>query len=173
MELTRRDAVLALAAGVGGGAVGAELPEESVDRTGPALSEVAVETLVATAEVVFPTAVDGVPEFTEEYVDGLPAERRRLVGSTAEAFDEHARRERGRPFASLSTRTRDSVLRALGVGRVGSVPNGSLPERVRFYVVNQLLFGLYTSPTGSRLVGIENSIGNPGGYESYQRAPSE
>jgi hypothetical protein len=42
---------------------------------------------------------------------------------------------------------------------------------VRYYVVNELLYALYTSPTGGELVGIENPQGHPGGHESYQHEP--
>ena len=65
--------------------------------------------------------------------------------------------------------TRDRLLRGIGVETADPVPDGTLTERVRFYLVNDLLFAFYASPTGGRLVGIENPIGHPGGIESYQR----
>jgi hypothetical protein len=61
----------------------------------------------------------------------------------------------------------------MAVDRTGSSPNGNIPERIRYYVVNQLLYGLYTAPTGGRLLGIENPVGHPGGFESYQKEPSQ
>ena len=48
-----------------------------------------------------------------------------------------------------------------------------MSDRVRFFVVNELLFALYSSPTGGSLVGIENPVGHPGGTESYQHAGPE
>jgi hypothetical protein len=36
-----------------------------------------------------------------------------------------------------------------------------------------MLYALFTSPTGSELVGIENPTGHPGGYESLTRLPEE
>jgi hypothetical protein len=50
-------------------------------------------------------------------------------------------------------------------------PRGSDEQRVRYFVVNELLFALYASPTGGELVGIENPQGHPGGIQSYQRGP--
>jgi len=50
-------------------------------------------------------------------------------------------------------------------------PDGTAAERVRFFVVNELLLALYASPTGGELVGIENPQGYAGGAESYQRGP--
>jgi len=46
-------------------------------------------------------------------------------------------------------------------------------HRVRYYLVNDLLFALYSSPTGGKLVGIENPQGHPGGTGSYQQPPND
>jgi hypothetical protein len=50
-------------------------------------------------------------------------------------------------------------------------PDGTDAGRVRYYVVNELLYALYASPTGGELVGIENPRGYPGGTASYRRGP--
>lgn len=175
VRLKRRDALLALAAGAAGGIGGAAVGFEESDEQAPPddPSGKAVTTLVATAEVVYPSAVEGIPAFVQTYVEGLPAERRAAVAATTGELDVHARRERGRAFDALAPADRESLLRDLGVDRVAPDADGTLPERVRFYVVNQLLYGLYTTPKGSRLMGIENPVGYPGGYQSYQKPPSE
>ncbi|MFC6864100.1 gluconate 2-dehydrogenase subunit 3 family protein [Halomicroarcula sp. GCM10025817] len=176
MRLTRRDAVLSLLVGIGTGVAGfadIEIGEEATDEESARLTERHVDTAVATAETVYPSGVSGTAEFVSSYVGGLPDDRSAEMARTAVGLDEYARRERGRPFATLSSDARDSVLRSMGVDRTGSSSDGSLSERVRFYLVNQLLYGLYTSPTGSKLVGIENPVGYPGGYESYQRPPTD
>lgn len=175
MRLTRRDAVLALlAGGVGGGTVGlASSSSDPTQTNGPSvLSDSSVQTLVAVAEVVYPSEVTGTEEFARQYVTGLSDRRIGDVASAAEELDDYARRTRGDAYANLSAANRDSVLRAMGVSRTGSSADGSLPERVRYHAVNQLLYGLYTSPKGGKLVGIENPFGYPGGYESYQKPPS-
>jgi len=59
----------------------------------------------------------------------------------------------------------------MSVDTADPVPDGDDVERVRYYVVNELLFALYSSPTGGELVGLENPRGNPGGLASYQRGP--
>jgi hypothetical protein len=175
MRLTRRDAVVSLLAGVGAGAVGLSdlmngRPAEEAESS--ELTDEQIRTLVAVAEVVYPSEVSGTGEFVREYVSGLPVERTASVASAAAGLDEYTRRERGVAFASLPASERDSVLRSLGVDRSGSSADGTLPERVRYYAVNQLLYGLYTSPTGSKLLGIENPVGYPGGYKSYQKPPT-
>lgn len=177
MRLSRRDAILALLAG-GGAGIGAHVgstpppadwgrasrrpPDESSDRP-----------MLAVAEVVYPSDVTATDEFVSTYVDGLESDRQRAIEATADALAEHTRRAYGEPFGGMTVAERDAVLRALGVDRIGSDPDGSLPERVRYHLVNQLLYALYTSPRGGQLVGIENPIGHPGGYESYQKPPDQ
>ncbi|SFR73888.1 Gluconate 2-dehydrogenase subunit 3 [Halogeometricum rufum] len=174
MKLTRRDALGSLLAG-GVGAAGAALFPASDRRRADGertLTDADVRALTAVAETVYPTEVLPTDEFVANYVGGLPEPRAGIVADTVRSLDAYARREFGAPLASLSRDERDSVLRSMGVDRTGSDPEGTLPERVRYYVVNQLLYGLYSSPRGSSLVGIRNPVGYPGGYESYQRPPS-
>lgn len=175
VELSRRDAIVALVAGTGGGvanlAAGAVFEDSDRPDAG-LLTQAEVDTLVAVAEVVYPSELAGVKQFVEGYVGGLGEDRKSAVAATLSELDSHTRRTRGRSFADLPPAARESVLRGLGVNRVEPAPGGTFPERVRYFVVNQLLYGLFTSPKGSRLVGISNPVGYPGGYESYQKPPA-
>lgn len=173
MLLSRRDALGALLVGGGFGVGVDQLPaSEGVSREADDDFAAAVQALTAVADVVYPSAVTPTDEFVDEYVGGLPPERQRTVANVVQSLDAYARREFGDELSALSPDACDAVLRSLGVDRTVSDPSGSLPERVRYHVVNLLLYGLYTSPRGSRLVGIENPVGFPGGYESYQKSPS-
>ncbi|GAA0723152.1 hypothetical protein J2744_001400 [Halorubrum trapanicum] len=185
MELTRRDAAAALAAlGASGGvALGArfaadrgERPEEDGSRDGddvPADDEAVRETLTAVASVVYPSEVAGVSEFVEGFLAG------RLDGSahatgvreTVAELNHLANTWHGAPVADLDSADRDRLLREVGADTAEEDPGGTTAERVRYYVVNELLLALYASPTGGELVGIENPQGHPGGAESYQRGP--
>ena len=188
MELTRRDAVAALAAvgaTVGGGVLagrfeppraddGAEGdPGGSTDSDGDvSLSTDLLDLLDAVAEVVYPDGVDNRRAFVDSYVVGRVAERptyREGLREAAAQLDAVARDWHDAPYADLDADTRDRLLRDLGVETADPDPEGPITDRIRFYVVNDLLFAFYSSPTGGRLVGIENPIGHPGGTESYQR----
>jgi hypothetical protein len=181
-SLSRRDALAALSAlGMSATAgCAARAPRESADSDDedggpePAVDpEGAVETYVAVAEVVYPSAVSGVEEFVRSFVsprldreDHGPA----MLAAVAELQDA-ARTWNGEDVASMSPETREQLLRELGVGTAEEDPHGTAAERVRFYVVNELLLALYSSPTGGELVGIENPQGHPGGTDTYQRGP--
>ena len=188
MELTRRDAVAALAAvgaTVGGGVLagrfeppraddGAEHDSgDSTDSDGDvSLSTDLLDLLDAVAEVVYPDGVDNRRAFVDSYVVGRVAERptyREGLREAAAQLDAVARDWHDAPYADLDADTRDRLLRELGVETADPDPEGPITDRIRFYVVNDLLFAFYSSPTGGRLVGIENPIGHPGGIESYQR----
>lgn len=173
LTLTRRDAIAALVAGLGGGAAAASvgvLTDEAVDD---AFTEHDFETLVSVADVVYPTDVTGVPEFVRTYVSGVPSERQAEMAAAVARLDEGARRHAGAAFASVGSTEREAILDRLGVSRAASAPAGTVPERIRYHLINSLLYALYTSPTGSELVGIRNPTGHPGGYESLMRAPEE
>ena len=183
MELTRRDAAAALAAlGASGGvALGArfaadrgrgEDPGEVGNADGAAAGDETVrETLTAAASVVYPTEVSGTGEFVEGFLAG------RLDGSahaagireTVAELNDLARSWHGAPVAELDAADRERLLREVGADTADEDPGGTTAERVRYYVVNELLLALYASPTGGELVGIENPQGHPGGAESYQR----
>lgn len=194
MKLTRRDALAALSAAgvaVGGGVVadrvvddetlgddllGSETDDEST------LDESARQTLVAVAEVVYPSELDGVAEFVETYTEGRLAadeSRRASVATALAELDEVSREWESTAFTDLDPEARDELLRELAVDTADPDPEGLLPGRVRYYVVNDLLYALYASPTGGELAGTPNPIGHPGGYRTqlspeYQRAsPAE
>jgi len=183
MELTRRDALAALAATGGAVAVGRTfLDSPPADAGGDeteadaGLPEGTLATLSAVATVVYPDEVTGIDEFVETYAAGrmadAPGHREGVVDATAE-LDATARDWYDAPLTDLDPADRDGLLRDLGVDGADPDPDGNLTTRVRFYVVNELLYALYASPTGGRLVGIENPIGHPGGTESYRRAEME
>lgn len=183
-ELTRRDAIAALSA------VGASLsgcvaaPAANSDGTGDAgdqpadregaLSAPHRETLAAAAAVVYPDDVDGIESFVEQYTEGRAADRPEHVDGMVDAMaylDEYCRAWYDADFAALSPGERDEALRRMDADEADPVPNGSDVERLRYYVINDLLLALYASPTGGELVGIENPPGHPGGLASYQRGP--
>lgn len=168
ITLTRRDALEALAGGglAAGGALA--VSERAVDTEPPAsstdLSAVEVATAAAVAEVVYPSAVDVTTAFVERYLRGLDAERTAALIETVEDLNRHTRSRYGEAFHELDSRDkRDAVLRSLGVDRVRSVPTGTVPERVRYHLVNSLLYALFVTPKGGELVGISNPTGYPGG----------
>jgi hypothetical protein len=170
MELSRRDAVAALAA-VGVGA-GAGATTYALRRDGEPSPD--VETLTAVAEVVYPSDLEGVEGFVETYAAGRAASddaHARGVRASTDRLDAHAREWYDAPFAELSVADRDSLLREMGVDTADEDPEGSTAQRVRYFVVGDLLLALYASPTGGELVGIENPQGHPGGTESYRGGP--
>jgi hypothetical protein len=188
MKLSRRDALAALAGlgAVGAGVTVGELAtrdapvaddaplDADTDSQNDAVDADVLSTLVAAAEVLYPSEVGGHASFVETYVRGrartTPDHYQGLVAAATEldavARDWHADR-----FEALSRETRDRLLRELGADVADPDPDGNLSDRLRFYVVNDLLYALYTSPTGGRLVGTENPTGYPGGTASYQRGP--
>lgn len=179
MRLTRRDALAALAAtgAAAGGAVvlwgGSGDGDSDGDGDRP-LAEADVTALVAAAEALYPSAVENVGAFVAPYVRGRAADRpdhaRGIAGAVA-YLDGYARSWYDRRFAALDTRTRGEALRAMGADTADPDPDGSDVERVRYYVVDELLYGLYASPTGGELAGTGNPVGHPGGLASYQRGP--
>jgi hypothetical protein len=188
VELTRRDALAALSAAgatVGGGVVAARFDppraddvaggnseDANGDDTGVSLSTDLLDLLEAVAEVVYPDGVDNRRAFVDSYVVGRVADRpayREGLREAAAQLDAVARDWHDAPYAALDAEVRDRTLRDLGVETADPDPEGPISDRIRFYLVNDLLFAFYSSPTGGRLVGIENPIGHPGGIESYQR----
>ncbi|QWC19283.1 gluconate 2-dehydrogenase subunit 3 family protein [Halorubrum sp. 2020YC2] len=187
MELTRRDAAAALAAlGASGGvALGARFAadrgregdeELGADGTADEPStgdETVRETLTAVASVVYPSDVTGVDEFVEGFLAGRldgSAHATGLREAVAE-LNHLANSWHGAPVVDLDPADRDRLLREVGADEADEDPDGTTAERVRYYVVNELLLALYASPTGGELVGIENPQGHPGGAESYRRGP--
>ncbi|WP_380676828.1 gluconate 2-dehydrogenase subunit 3 family protein [Salinigranum sp. GCM10025319] len=191
MRLSRRDALAALAGlgAVGGGAAlvelggrgppvaddaGSDAATGDPERRTAEVDDDALAVLVAAAETLYPSEVEGHATFVETYVGGRverdPDHREGLLSAVAE-LDAVARDWYGDAFPTLARETRDRLLRDLGVDAADPDPEGSISEQLRFYVVNDLLYAFYTSPAGGRLAGIENPTGYPGGIQSYQRGP--
>nr|WP_221625815.1 gluconate 2-dehydrogenase subunit 3 family protein [Halobellus ruber] len=186
--MTRRDALAALSAvgaAVGGGVLAGRFDppraddaagngDEATDADeGVSLSTDLLALLDAVAEVVYPDGVENRRAFVDSYVVGRVADRpdyRAGLREAAAQLDAVARDWYDAPYADLDADTRDLLLRDLGVETADPDPEGPVTDRIRFFLVNDPLFAFYTSPTGGRLVGIENPIGYPGGIESYQRA---
>ena len=169
MKLTRRDALLALA---GGGIVASTAL--TTDEMGGEFTDSDVETLVHLAEVLYPSAVDVTTEFVETYVVGrYRSDEERLAGLTSalQVVRRTSTRETGRSLGSLDIDTRDEVLRATGGDRAFPDPEGTTAQKVRYYIINDLLYALYTTPKGGELVGNPNPMGYPGGIEAYQQEP--
>lgn len=195
MDLSRRDALAALAAtgvAVGGSTLlagddGDAAPDSDASRdddatpdddapTDASLPDDAVETLAAVARVLYPTEATGVDAFVETYLDGRLSDdpgHREGVREAAGELDATARDWFDAPLVDLDRSTRDRLLRELGVDTADPDPDGNLSDRVRFFVVNELLYAFYASPAGGRLVGVENPVGYPGGTESYRSARME
>jgi hypothetical protein len=187
MELTRRDAVAALAAlGAGGGAVG--LYRDRQEGSGGPASDAADgqgevadlpddrrvrDVAVAIAEVVYPSEVTGVREFVASFLDGRldRSDHGTGIRKAVATLDGRARDWHDRGVVELDPGTREQLLREVGADTAEEDPDGTTAERVRYYLVNELLLALYASPTGGELVGIENPQGHPGGTDSYQRGP--
>lgn len=169
--LTRRDALAALAAGVAGGAGAIGLAELTGDPEGVEISDGEISTLVSLGEVLYPSEVTVTTEFVRTYVTGLSAERRASMTVAVRRLDEAAKRFAGAEFAALAQAERQVVLDRLGVSLVESDPTGTVPAQIRYHLVHSLLYAMFTSPTGSELVGIQNPTGHPGGYESLMRSP--
>jgi len=177
-ELSRRDAIVALgAAGVataGLGALAWETLEEG-DSDGMSSTDQR-ETIVAAAEALYPSEVEGVETFVERYVVGRVQDRTAYferMRDAADRIDENARYWHDAPFADLDRVTRQQVFDEFGLADAEANPEGNEVERVRYYLLNELLFAFYSSPTGGSLVGIENPQGYAGGTASYQRGPPE
>lgn len=194
-ELTRRDALAALAttgAVVGGAALtwdaldgddgdatdgtdsgdGNDGAGETSDE--PTFTAHERETLLAVARTVYPSDVSGIDSFVESYVVGRVTDRPERAAGMRESLaylDEYARRWFDATFVEMSPAERDETLNAMGADVVEPEPTGIDPARLRFYLINELLYALYASPTGGTLLGLENPQGYPGGTESYQRGP--
>jgi hypothetical protein len=179
-ELSRRDAIAALtAAGIGVSAGGLLAwdwltDDDATDSETGRLSETDRETLDALAETVFPSAVSGISEFVETYVvgrlDAHPEREKEMVAAIA-VMDSYTQEWFDEPFRALERDERHEALDMMGVDVTDPDPDGTDVERVRFYLVNELLFALYSSPTGGELLGLENPQGYPGGTTTYQHGP--
>lgn len=175
MDLTRRQMVaISLAGGFGTGITLQSLSEFDRSRESQDTSDVSNEelrTLSSLATVVYPSTVTETEGLVENYLGYQPPERLHEIRDAIAALDRHAQRRYGAEFAALGPAERERLVRELGVDRAVPDGDGTTSERIRHYLVNGLLFALFTDPAGSRLVGIDNPLGHPGGYESYAMEP--
>ena len=177
MKLSRRDALVALtSAGIAVGGI-ATL---RADRDPPATAddgpdaEAILSTLTTVACVVYRTDVTNADTFVESYaaerLRRRPAYREGAQATVSDLDDYVAVHTDSARYAELETATAAAVLHRLGVETAAPERDGSISGRVRHYLVNDLLFALYASPTGGELVGIENPQGYPGG-RTHSRRP--
>lgn len=185
MELSRRDALAALvAAGVGvsiettaNPPSSAQAPKQSppdhVRSSHSTLSSHEFHTLTNIAQVIYPKNVTGITPFIDTYLTGRTDPGFLTGVSEAVAvLDDHAQDWYNALFVNLTPETQRQLLTELGTTTAVPDPTGSPAGKIRYYLINELLFALYTSPTGASLVGLDNPQGYPGGIESYQRGPS-
>jgi len=173
MRLTRRDALKALAtgtiAGLGSVTVSelatrldGQSPEQRLDRSD-------IGTAEAVADVVYPSEVTVSADFIEGYYSPMPDELQAEAVRAIRDLNAASKEEFGTAFADVeSSEVRDDMLRALGVSRAQPNPDGTVPERVRYFLVNGLLYALFTVPKGAELFGIDNPKGYPGGFATYR-----
>ncbi|MFO7927635.1 MAG: hypothetical protein ACQET5_00370 [Halobacteriota archaeon] len=133
-----------------------------------------VEAARAIAEAVYPTSASVDRAFIEDHVFGRTEPRPGHmdgVRSAIETVDGYAVARFGSRISAHPPERRRHVLRSMGVTEAHPNPNGTAAERIRFYLLNDLLFALLTSPVSGDLTGIENPPGYPGGRGAYRRAP--
>ena len=167
MELTKRDALIAL----GGFGLTATAWLEDSGPTPTELGSDDVETLLALSETLYPSDVTVNSEFIETFVGGQRQLDPDHVAGIVDALDDvrqASRRQTGRHPTELDPSARGDLLRSMGVARAYPDPTGAAIQQIRYYVVNNLLYALYTTPKGGRLVGNPNPPGHPGGTEAYQ-----
>ncbi|MFU1781627.1 gluconate 2-dehydrogenase subunit 3 family protein [Haloarcula japonica] len=189
-ELTRRDALKALGAAgvtVAGGAAAlawdesgendaTEASEDNATSSESEFGDHERETYRAIAAIVYPSEVAGIEEFVDSYVAGrveADPERAEDMAAAVADLDTYTREWEDSNFVAVDAATQEETLRGMGVKVADPNPHGDPRHRVRYYLVNDLLFALYSSPTGGELVGIENPQGYPGGTSSYQQPPND
>lgn len=189
MQLSRRDALVALSAASVGSLAGCGAPVAGDDPNDSAAADDTergaqgdgavgdheLATLVAVARTVYPSAVGGVDEFVRTYIDRRVAGDGAYARGVAEAvatLDDYAERLYETQYADLESADSAEALDVMSVDGVTPDPDGTDPQRVRHYLVNELLFALYASPTGASLAGLENPPGHPGGTQSYREGPN-
>lgn len=137
------------------------------------ISDDAVTTMVALSEVIYPSSVTVSAGFVRGYVGLLGRWHQNRIQDAVEDLDIVSRSTTGRQFSELTVDRREAVLRTLGVGSVTPDPTGTASARVRYYLCNGLLLALFTAPDGTRLFGIDNPLGYPGGYHGAEQLLEE
>lgn len=171
MELSRRALLRGLTAGTGAGAMTLGF-DRIFDKSeaSRALTDDDVDMLIAVAEIIYPP--ESSPEsFVPQYTDTLWDRRKREMARVLNELNLYTKARYGESFATSPRQTREVIFQHLGIDRTYGHPNGTFPERLRFHVINQLLLGFFSTPVGSRLVGVTNPVGHPGDYRAYRQAP--
>jgi hypothetical protein len=141
MELSRRDALLAvLGSGLttGAGSIVATSVETDTAGRNPTptsertLSADELTSLMALAEVLYPSEVEVTEGFLETYVGAQPDERRAGFRRALSTLEDRAARWAGREFAALPAAKRDVLLREMGVDRVHGFYRGRRSLSRRF-----------------------------------------
>lgn len=178
MELTRRDALAALAASgtLLGGTIAHTAPPRSTpstptqEATDTSLDPHYLDTTIDIAAVIYPSQVTGLRDFVTTYLNGRLDDADYTTGFTAtiDRLDELSTDWYQAKYVDLTPANQETMLHETGAATADPAPSGTPGSRIRYYLVNELLYALYTSPTGGRLVGIENPQGYPGGITTYQ-----
>lgn len=177
MKLTRRDALKALAgSGVASGStltVSEIVTRTESDQTSSLVTDEDFLTLEAVAETIYPSQIEVTSEYIETYINSFSDGRKESISQATIELNDLTRGQYGTVFYEMSPSTRNAALHSLGISRAMSRENGKTVERIRYHLVNTLLYALFTTPRGSELAGIQNPVGHPGGYESLMRSPGE
>jgi hypothetical protein len=166
MRVTRRQALLGLVGASSAGGLGAYELFDWTTTDGP-LSDAGMDGLLTVADIVHPAAAEDAERAMSAYVGRLNEDRVRGLVTTLSELDSRSRRHYGASFGALSRAQGERLLARLGVNRVQSRPEGTLAERVRYHLVNSVLYALLTRPDGTELFGIGNPVGFPGGFASH------
>lgn len=177
--LTRRDAIGALTAAgvtaVAGCSSVLENSDASDDSADPtAADDHELRTMRALAGVLYPSDIEVTDEFLGTYLYGRIADEdayETALGAAVETLDGLAEAQHGAVFRTLDTAQRQSVVTGTDVRSGASEPDGTDIERLNYYLVDELLFACYASPTGGGLVGNENPRGWPGGFGYVPEVP--
>lgn len=162
MELTRRDAVTALtAAGITATAGCAGLTGDGGGDAEPKA------VLVGLADVLYPSDVEPTAEFIETFLYGRISDEesyREELTAGIETLNRLAADEQGGAFHTLSADQQVAVIENTDLRSGPSEPDGSDVARVNYYLLDELLFAFYSSPTGGELIDNKNPRGYPGGF---------
>lgn len=170
MELSRRDALVALgAAGVSSAAgCGSLLSDDADDATGESGGQTEpMAALVGLGEVLYPSDARVTEEFVRTYMFGRIHDEegfREELRAGVETLDRLARDEHGAAFGDLDAEQRLSLVEETDLRSGDADHEGSDVERTNYYLLNELLIAFYGSPKGGELVGNTNPRGWPGGF---------
>ena len=163
MELSRREMFWSLlGTGSVGGLAAYEL-SEMVVRERKTASRDDIESLLTVAGIVHPAESEAFEPVLSSYLNQLSDSRTQSILETIAELNKISRRRLGRPFHILSRNEAEQLFTILGVNRVQAAPNGTLAERIRFHLVNSVIYALMTNPNGTREFEIQNPVGYPGG----------